>query len=223
MSDAGRSPRTTLVHLVRHGRTAWNVERRTMGRLDEGIEPEAVPAAHAVADVLAHEPIARLVSSPQARALQTAMPLATLIGREPTVDERFAELDVGPWEGFTEDEIAERWPDEWRIWRTVPHTLDVAGRETLAGLNARVGAALDELCAELADDGDADAGVAVVFTHDAVVRAGVAWALRTGPEIYRHVQVDNCSITTVGVIDGTPRLMVANSTAHLDVPHLRHA
>jgi hypothetical protein len=29
----------TRVHLVRHGRTASNRERRTMGWLDEGIEP----------------------------------------------------------------------------------------------------------------------------------------------------------------------------------------
>ena len=29
----------TSVHLVRHGRTASNRERRTMGWLDEGIEP----------------------------------------------------------------------------------------------------------------------------------------------------------------------------------------
>jgi broad specificity phosphatase PhoE len=39
------------VHLVRHGRTASNRERRTMGWLDEGIEPGWVRAAAAVADV----------------------------------------------------------------------------------------------------------------------------------------------------------------------------
>jgi cyclopropane-fatty-acyl-phospholipid synthase len=40
----------TRVHLVRHGRTASNRERRTMGWLDEGIEPGWVRAAAAVAD-----------------------------------------------------------------------------------------------------------------------------------------------------------------------------
>src|SRR5215218_7944073 len=62
------------VHLVRHGRTASNRERRTMGWLDEGIEPAWVPAAAAVADVLAQEPVDWLVSSPLARAVQTAAP-----------------------------------------------------------------------------------------------------------------------------------------------------
>jgi broad specificity phosphatase PhoE len=54
-----------------------------------------------------------------------------------------------------------------------------------------------------------------VFTHDAVVRAAVAWALGTGPEIYRHVDVANCSITTVRVGDGLPHLLRTNDIGHL--------
>ena len=191
----------TRVHLVRHGRTASNRERRTMGWLDEGIEPGWVRAAAEVADVLAQEPVDWLVSSPLARAVQTAAPLAALLSRQPIVDDRFGELRVGHWEGHTEDEIAQRWPEQWQRWRTEPHALEVVGREALADLNARVAGALDELFADLVEG-----RVAVVFTHDAVVRAAVAWALRTGPEIYRHVEVANCSITTVGLVAGVRRL-----------------
>ena len=104
----------TLVHLVRHARTASNRERRTMGWLDEGIEPGWVRAAAAVVDVLAREPVDRLVSSPLARAVQTAAPLAALLSRAPILDDRFGELRVGQWEGYTEDEIAERWSGHWQ-------------------------------------------------------------------------------------------------------------
>jgi broad specificity phosphatase PhoE len=201
----------TRVHLVRHGRTAWNRERRTMGWLEEGIESGWVPAASAVADVLAQGPVDWLLSSPLARAVQTAAPLATRLGRQPIIDARFGELRVGPWEGYTEDEIAERWPEHWQRWRSEPHALEVEGRETLADLNTRVAGALDELFAALVDG-----RAAVVFTHDAVVRAAVAWALGTGPEIYRHVEVDYCSITTVGVVAGVRRLVRTNENAHLE-------
>jgi broad specificity phosphatase PhoE len=201
----------TRVHLVRHGRTASNRERRTMGWLDEGIEPGWVRAAGAVADVLGQEPIDWLVSSPLVRAVQTAAPLEARLGRAPIVDDRFGELRVGLWEGYTEDEIAERWPEHWQRWRSEPHTLEVEGRETLADLNARVADALDDLFAGLLEG-----RVAVVFTHDAVVRAAVAWALDTGPEIYRHVEVGNCSITTVGVVAGVRRLVRTNENAHLE-------
>jgi broad specificity phosphatase PhoE len=201
----------TRVHLVRHGRTASNREHRTMGWLDEGIEAGWAQAAAAVADALAHEPVDRLVSSPLARAVQTAAPLAALLDRQPMLDDRFGELRVGDWEGYTEGEIAERWPEPWRRWRSAPHTLEAEGRETLTELNARVAGALDELLAGLVDG-----PAAVVLTHDAVVRAAVAWALGTGPEIYRHVDVANCSITTVGVAGGLRRLVRANEAAHLE-------
>lgn len=91
------------------------------------------------------------------------------------------------------------------------HALEVEGRETLADLNARVAGALDELFAELVDG-----RVAVVFTHDAVVCAAVAWALGTGPEIYRDVEVANCSLVTVGVVAGVGRLLRTNENAHLE-------
>src|SRR3954453_8812525 len=201
----------TRAHLVRHGRTASNRERRTMGWLDEGIEPGSVRAAAAVADVLAQEPVDLLASRPLARALQTAAPPAGGAGPQPIVDDRFGELRVGHWEGYTEDEIAARWPEQLQRWRSEPHAVDVEGRETLVDLNARVAGALDDLFAELVDG-----RVAVVFTHDAVVRAAVAWALGTGPEIYRHVEVANCSITTVGGLAGVRRLVRMNEHAHLE-------
>jgi hypothetical protein len=71
--------------------------------------------------------------------------------------------------------------------------------------------ALDELFAGLVEG-----RVAVVFTPDAVVRAAVAWALWTGPEVYRRVEVADCSITTVGVLAGGRGLVRTNENAHLE-------
>jgi glucosyl-3-phosphoglycerate phosphatase len=105
------------------------------------------------------------VSSPLARAVQTAAPLAARLGRQPIVDDRFGALRVGYWEGLSEDEIAERWPEQWQRWRSEPHALEVEGREILADPNARVAGALEQLFAELVDG-----RVAVVFTHDAGAR-----------------------------------------------------
>jgi broad specificity phosphatase PhoE len=180
-----------------------------MGWRDEGIDEAARNDAVSVADALTGCDVAAVVVSPLRRARETAAPLVDRLGVEPSVDARFGELRVGRWEGLTEDEIARRWPGDWTRWRSDPHALEVAGRESLAALNVRVADALDELAERLV------VGAVVVFTHDAVVRAAVAWALGTGPEIYRHVQVDNCSITSVRVENGLRRLVRANDVAHL--------
>ena len=112
--------------------------------------------------------------APLRRAVDTAAPLAGRLGFEIVHDDRFGELRVGGWEALTEDEIAQRWPEHWATWRSEPHRLEIDGRETLAALNLRVGEALDELAASAG-------GAAVVFSHDAVARAAVAWASRPAP------------------------------------------
>jgi broad specificity phosphatase PhoE len=87
----------------------------------------------------------RVVSSPLARARDTAAPLAAALSVDLETNVRFGELCQGPWQALAESEVALRWPLEWSAWRTAPETLDLDGRETFAALYARVADALDDL------------------------------------------------------------------------------
>jgi glucosyl-3-phosphoglycerate phosphatase len=199
-----------VIHVVRHGRTRSNRVGLVMGWADESIEPDQHDAVDAVAARLAAAPTpVRVVSSPLARARDTAAPLAAALSVDLETDARLGELYQGPWQGLAESEVARRWPLEWSVWRTAPETLDLDGRETLTALYARVAAAFDDLARS------SDAATVVVFTHDAVVRAAVAWTLRVGPATYRHIDVANCSITTICASTSGPRLVALNDTSHL--------
>jgi broad specificity phosphatase PhoE len=199
-----------VIHVVRHGRTRSNRVGRVMGWADESIEPEQYDAADAVGARLAASPApVRVVSSPLPRARDTAAPLAAALSVDLETDARLGELYQGPWQGLAESEVARRWPLEWSVWRTAPETLDLDGRETLTALYARVADAFDDLVRS------SDAATVVVFTHDAVVRAAVAWTLRVGPATYRHIDVANCSITTIHASTSGPRLVALNDTSHL--------
>ena len=44
----------------------------------------------------------------------------------------------------------------------------------------------------------------------------VAWGASDGPEVHRHVEVANCSITTLRVLDGVRRLVRANEVGNLE-------
>src|SRR3954453_14035736 len=200
-----REPLT--IHVVRHGRTRSNRLLVVMGWADESIEPDQHDAAQAVAARLAAAPApVRVVSSPIARARDTAAPLAAALTVTLETDARLGELHQGPWQGLAETEVARRWPLEWSMWRTAPETLDLDGRETLTALNARVADAFDDFVRS------PDAATVVVFTHDAVVRAAVAWTLRVGSATYRHIDVVNCSITTIYASTSGPRLVAVNDT-----------
>ncbi|HLU41325.1 MAG TPA: histidine phosphatase family protein [Microthrixaceae bacterium] len=199
------------LHLVRHGRTAGNRVKRVMGWSDEPIEDDQHLAAKRVAERLGRmvPPGTTVVSSPVHRARQTAAPTGERLGVEVQLDDRLGELHVGRWQGMLETEIAEQEPEAWTTWRTTPHTLRLEGRETLEALYGRVADFLDELASV--------ERTVVGFTHDAVVRAAVAWAVGAGPESYRAVEVANCSLTTIEVReDGSRRLVRANDTCHVD-------
>jgi broad specificity phosphatase PhoE len=100
-----------VINVVRHGRTRSNRVGLVMGWADESIEPDQHDAADAVAARLAAAPApVRVVSSPLARARDTAAPLAAALSVDLETDARLGELYQGPWQGLAESEVARRWP-----------------------------------------------------------------------------------------------------------------
>lgn len=101
--------RRTSLLLVRHGQSTWNQERRWQGQADPPLSDfgreQALMAAAAVGTVDV------IVSSPQVRALETAVIIANQLGVGPVqVVEGLRERNAGQWSGLTTDEIDQRWP-----------------------------------------------------------------------------------------------------------------
>ncbi|MBV9823090.1 MAG: histidine phosphatase family protein [Actinobacteria bacterium] len=109
--------------LLRHGRTAWNAERRYQGQedppLDEVGEMQALEAAALVAAM--HPDL--VVSSDLRRAEQTARKVVALTGHELVLDHRLRERHLGHWQGLTREEVQARYPEEFADW--------LAGRDVL--------------------------------------------------------------------------------------------
>lgn len=102
--------------LLRHGRTAWNAERRYQGQEDPPLdEVGRVQAIEAAALVAAMNPDV-LVSSDLQRARQTAQKVSSLSGVPLTVDERLRERHLGHWQRLTRDEVQARYPEEFADW-----------------------------------------------------------------------------------------------------------
>lgn len=101
--------------LLRHGETAWNLERRYQGRFDSPLTKRGATQARAIGRLLAGLPAAvaaPIVASPQGRARRTAEIIREELGSAGAVrvDERLRELTLGSWDGLTYGEIAKRSP-----------------------------------------------------------------------------------------------------------------
>lgn len=146
----GDTSKTLL--MWRHGQTDYNANLRIQGQIDIPLNDTGLAQAQAAAVELAKEPIVRIVSSPLARALGTAAPVAKLLGLPVETDIRLQERDFGQWEGLTGEEIKAGWPDDFTSWRDWGDPdPERTGVETRRAVGERMSQACREYAASLGE------------------------------------------------------------------------
>ena len=200
----------TTLFLVRHGETESNRRRAYMGRSDEYLNETGRLQADAVAERLSAFPIVRIITSPIARAVQTAQAIAATVQAPIEKEDCFTEIDFGPWNGLTAKEVEERHPEEARLWRKAPHLLEFPGIETLASVRARVEEGLEKILAKYPGKS------IVLVTHDVVIRTLIAIALRIDNNRYREFQMVNASLSVIHFEGTRYRIELLNDTSHLE-------
>ncbi len=137
----------TRLVLIRHGETDWNVEGRYQGQADPPLNGRGVAQAHRLAEALRGVGLEVLYTSPLRRARQTAEVVAEALGLPLYEEPRLMEIHQGDWQGRLRAEIAARYPELFRRWLEEPWSVTPPGGESLAQVQARVYAALDEIIA----------------------------------------------------------------------------
>ena len=160
------------VVLWRHGRTAHNAAGRLQGQVDIPLDDvgrwQVTEAARHLA--ARHSP-ARIVASDLVRAQHTARGLGELVGVPVESDVRLRERCFGDWEGLTAQEIGERWPEQYDVWRAGGDPRR-PGAESRAAVGERMALAVGELAGELAGD-----QTLVVVSHGAAITLGLVHLL----------------------------------------------
>ena len=196
-----------MLVVVRHGQAEGNTAHRFIGWSEVPLDDVGRRQATLVAERLATVGVERIVSSPIRRALDTARPLADMLGLEPVEDPGVKEIGNGDWTGLLPQEIEARWPDIWHRYVTGTD-VDRPGGERWADVRSRVRASLEALAA--------DAIPTAVFTHGGPIILAAEWAL--GLELPGNIfrgplaAPANTSITT---IEGGKLISYADA-GHLD-------
>jgi probable phosphoglycerate mutase len=167
---------------------------------DEGLaQVTRLPAA------LARFPIARVLSSPQRRAIQTAEPVAAARELAVEIDDRFAEYDRDLPLYIPVEQIRQEMPEEWA--RLAQGHLPGAVDEE--AFRARVRAAVDDLVTA-ADPEDTVA----VFSHGGVINVLLHEILGTARLL--SFPVDYASVTRLLFSrSGQPTVAAVNTTEHV--------
>lgn len=114
-------------------------------------------------------PVRRVLCSPAARAIATAVPIGRELGRPHTIDERWRERDFGTWEGRP-------WAE---LWPTVPAavTRDAAAYLAWAPPEGETADEVAERLAPAVAEALAHEGTTIVVTHAGAVRQALVVAL----------------------------------------------
>jgi ribonuclease H / adenosylcobalamin/alpha-ribazole phosphatase len=200
-------PRTRVV-LVRHGATAHSSEQRFSGRNDLPLDPHGQAQAAALAE-RSYGDVAAIISSPLRRARETAAAIADVLALPVSVNDDFAELDFGEFEGHTFAEARRAHPDAMSAWLASP---DVAppGGESLTALARRVRRGRDAVVAAHPH------GEVVVVTHVSPIKILVRAALDAPFTSVYRMHLDTASVSTIDYLaDGSASLRLFNDASHV--------
>jgi len=186
----GLQPKTrSLVYLARHGQTESNVLGRYAGYSAEPLTETGRGQMSALAARLGLRGIAEIWTSEVARARESADLVGRILAVPVRVDQRLNEMRLGPWEGLTEVEVAQRFPNEHALWCTLPDRLVLEGRETLGALATRVTAAVNDAAHR--------AHSVLLMTHVAPVRVAALTAMGVPLSSYKLLHVGNGDVVIV--------------------------
>jgi probable phosphoglycerate mutase len=201
---------STPLVLVRHGQTAWNKERRFLGRTDIPLDEDGRMQAAAVAGALVSIPLVAVYTSHLSRASQTAEAVAAAHGLTPTINPDLQELDQGELEGSFGADLAAHYPDFHQAWEQDPANTRAPGGETLSECNERVLRATREIMA--AHPGPQPIAI---ISHRIVVSCIVCEALGLPLRMWRRVGQRNTAVNLLSARDGRLQLHRLNDTGHL--------
>ena len=199
----------TQVIIIRHGQTHWNLKLIRQGHLDSPLTEKGIAQAKALGERLMRESFTTLYSSDLGRAVQTAQMIAQVTGHKIVTDARLRERHLGIFQGLNGDELREKYPEEYRLHRTVGATYVIPGGESVQQQVARN---VDYLV-EIAEKHSGE--TIVVVTHGGVLSGFFRHALSIPLEAPRRFEFMNASLNVFAYEAGNWMLRTWGDVSHL--------
>ena len=197
-------------YLIRHGITEWNATNRIQGHSDIPLSDTGHEQARRVGGYFARRPLAALYTSHLARSRQTAEAIAAQTGLPLTVEQHWAEIHLGEWEGLTPDEVNERYDGAYHLWRTEPSRVTIPRGEPVGKFRERVRVMAADILARHAD------GDVAIVCHGGVIAALLAdWLEADYDLLLRRLVLDNGGLSAIDRRSRPPHVLWINGIHHL--------
>ncbi|MEX0740265.1 MAG: histidine phosphatase family protein [Pseudohongiella sp.] len=197
------------VHLIRHGETNWNKERRAQGQQESVLTQTGKAQAQALASTLADSDIHQVYCSSSVRTRETAA-IAFAERDLPIVYcDQLREIHMGPWEGRLYDDLRQEYPEQFDAFWNRPDCFLLDGAETFEQVQRRAIARLNSILAE------SSARSIAIVSHGLLIKTILSYVeQRPLARVWEPPAMHNCALSTIEIHDnGNQRItLYANQT-----------
>lgn len=180
----------TKLYFIRHGESVSNLSSQFAGSLDKPLTEKGREQAALTASFLSTVPFTAVYASDLSRAFDTGLAVAQNrhIPIYPTPELR--EIYAGDWEGRQYSELEEQFADSYGVWRTRIGLAACPNGESVALLQARIRACVDEIVRRHPNE------TICVATHATPIRVmECVWTNTPLEQMHTIPWVSNASVT----------------------------
>jgi len=210
----------TILLLIRHGENDFMLRHLTGRTPGVSLNETGRRQAQEMSDALLHAPLKAVYSSPLARAVETAQPLAQSHNLIVQTRPALIEVDYGEWQGRTYKQLGRL--KKWKALLEKPSQIRFPGGETFGEVQHRVAAELDGLIREWQLPPDPEKKpdqVVAVVAHADIIRLALAYYLNMALDDYLRLWVAPASLSIVQHDgSGRPRVHCINQAAQFTWP-----
>lgn len=198
------------IYLARHGRTEWNRDELIRGRADIPLDEFGRAQARAIGEALQGKGVDLVVSSPLARARETARVASSLLGTPPVLEEPgLVDIDYGEWQGKTHAQARANYPELYTAWLHTPSRVRFPGGESVRAAASRAWRAFTATAVRYA------AQRLLVVTHRVVNKLILCRLLRAPLDSFWQIRQDTACLNVVDWDGSRFTLHRLNDTCHL--------
>ena len=205
--EAGMEKGPRKLHMVRHGESLWNSERRVQNNTDGiALSERGRRQAELLGARLKGMHFDMVFCSDVQRALETAR-IALGDGFPMTITSGLREIAFGEWEGMLVSEIEEKFPGAMSRWFEAPSKVEIKGAEKFLDFHERV-------VREIGGITESTSGDILMITHGGVICTYLTHILGMSPDDIWAFSLPNASVTTI-MLEFRPRIRLLGDAHHL--------
>lgn len=205
------SGRPTRFLLLRHGQTDMSVAKQYSGLSDPELNQTGRYQAQRAAEYIgARGGVHAVLSSPLARARETADAVAEALGVDAQVDDGLIEMDFGEWEGKTFAEVRSSDPQAHQAFFNDAHSCPPQG-ECHEAIYERMTGVIDSLVEQYPGQN------VVLVSHVTPIKAILRYALKVDATIFRTLHLGLAGLSIVEFFpDGASMVRRVNDAHYLE-------